>query len=100
MRKPLVPGYERHGFEYYRRGTLSPYVAFNTRTGEVLGKTAQRHTSAEFVAFLSDLVANPPKRKKIHVIADNLSAHKTLKIEEFLVRHPKVHLHFTRNYSS
>ena len=48
---------ERHGFEYFRHGTLSLYAAFNTKTGEVLGKTAERHTSAEFVAFLTDIVA-------------------------------------------
>ena len=34
---PLSPGRaERHGFEYYRHGTLSLYAALNTRTGEVL----------------------------------------------------------------
>ena len=71
---PLSPGRaERHGFEYYRHGTLSLYAAFNTKTGAVLGKTAARHTAAEFVAFLSDLVANQPRGKEIHVIADNLS---------------------------
>ena len=75
---PLSPGrLERHGFEYFRHGTLSLYAAFNTKTGEVLGKTATRHTSAEFVAFLADIVAHQPKRKEIHVICDNLSAHKT-----------------------
>src|SRR5947207_10731837 len=98
---PLSPGRaERHGFEYYRHGTLSLYAAFNTRTGEVLGKTAVRHTSAEFVAFLTEIIAHQTKRKEIHVIADNLSAHKTSKVEEFLARHPNVHLHFTPTYSS
>lgn len=98
---PLSPGRaERHGFEYYRHGTLSLYAAFNTKTGEVLGKTASRHTSAEFVAFLSDLVANQPRRKEIHVIIDNLSAHKTKRVEEFLESHPNVKLHFTPTYSS
>jgi transposase len=98
---PLSPGRaERHGFEYFRHGTLSLYAAFNTKTGEVLGKTAARHTSAEFVAFLADIVVNQPRGKEIHVIADNLSAHKTLQVDEFLERHPKVHLHFTPTYSS
>jgi transposase len=98
---PLSPGRaERHGFEYKRHGTLSLYAAFNTKTGEVLGKTATRHTSAEFVAFLTDLVVNQPRGKEIHVIADNLSAHKTGLVEEFLTAHPKVHLHFTPTYSS
>jgi transposase len=79
---------------------LSLYAAFNTKTGEVLGKTAARHTSAEFVAFLADIVVNQPAAKEIHVIADNLSAHKTKRVTEFLDRHPNVHLHFTPTYSS
>jgi hypothetical protein len=47
---PLSPGRaERHGFEYYRHGTLSLYAALDTQSGKVLGKTAPRHTSQEFV---------------------------------------------------
>jgi transposase len=79
---------------------LSLYAAFNTKTGEVLGKTAERHSSAEFVAFLGDIVANQPVGKEIHVIADNLSAHKTKRVDEFLAVHSHVHLHFTPTYSS
>jgi len=41
-----------------------------------------------------------PRGKEIHVIADNLSAHKTGQVDDFLDRHPKVHLHFTPTYSS
>lgn len=98
---PLSPGRaERHGFEYYRHGTLSLYAAFNTRTGAVLARTAEHHTSAQFVAFLAELVAHQPKRQEIHVIADNLSAHKTKAVAAFLAEHPSVHLHFTPTYSS
>jgi transposase len=98
---PLSPGrLERHGFEYYRHGTLSLYAALNTRNGAVLGKTAARHTSQEFVAFLAEVVANPPRGKEIHLIADNLSAHKTKRVEHFLATHPKVRLHYTPTYSS
>ena len=84
----------------YRHGTLSLYAALNTRNGEVVGKTAARHTSQEFVAFLAELVANQPRGKEIHLIADNLSAHKTKRMEQFLVAHPRVHLHYTATYSS
>src|SRR5947209_7040756 len=98
---PLSPGRaERHGFEYFRHGTLSLYAAFDTKTGEVLGKTAARHTSAEFVAFLADIVVNQPRGKDIHVIADTVSTHKTRPVTDFLAVHPKVHLHFTPTYSS
>ena len=66
----------------------------------MLGKTAERHSSAEFVAFLGDIVANQPAGKEIHVIADNLSAHKTKRVDDFLAAHSRVHLHFTPTYSS
>lgn len=98
---PFSPGRaERHGFEYIRNGTLSLYAALNTQTGEVLGKTARRHTSQEFVAFLEDLVASQPTDQEIHVILDNLSAHKTQRVQQFLDDHPSVSLHFTPTYSS
>ena len=80
---PLSPRRaERHGFEYYRHGTLVLYAGFNTKTGEVIGKTAARHTSEQFVAFLRDIVAHQPAGQQIHVIADNLSAHKTKRVQE------------------
>jgi transposase len=98
---PMSPGRaERHGFEYVRHGTLSLYAAFNTKTGEVLGKTVRRHTSQEFVAFLEKLVATNKRKREIHVILDNLSAHKTKRVEEFLDNNSKVKLHFTPTYSS
>ena len=34
------------------------------------------------------------------MIADNLSAHKSSLVKDFLAAHPKVHLHFTPTYSS
>ena len=98
---PLSPGRaERHGFEYYRHGTLSLFAALNTQTGEVIGKTAARHTSLEFVAFLEDLVAHQPTGREIHVIADNLSTHKTQRVRQFLQEHPNVTIHYTPTYSS
>jgi transposase len=98
---PLSPGRaERHGFEYIRHGTLSLYAALDTKTGEVHGKTTSRHTSQEFVAFLTDLVVKQPEDQEIHIILDNLSAHKTKRVDEFLEAHPNVTLHFTPTYSS
>jgi transposase len=67
---PLSPGRaERHGFEYYRHGTLSLYSALNTQTGEVLAKTSARHTSAQFVDFL----AQPTLVSKNHVYVGSRS---------------------------
>ena len=98
---PLSPGRaERHGFEYYRHGTLSLYAALDTKTGKVHGKTTARHTSQEFVAFLNEVVAGCRTKREIHIIVDNLSAHKTKLVQDFLADHPNVTLHFTPTYSS
>ena len=100
-RLPLSPGRaERHGIEYYRHGTLSLYAALNPQTGEVVGQTAPRHTSQEFVAFLGDVLASQPTGREIHIILDNLSAHKTPLVRQFLAAHPNVQFHFTPTYSS
>jgi len=98
---PLSPGRaERHGFEYYRHGTLSLYAALDTKTGRVHGRTAARHTSRDFVVFLEEVVSLCPPRQQIHIILDNLSAHKTQLVRDFLQCHPRVQFHFTPTYSS
>jgi transposase len=98
---PLSPGRaERHGFEYYRHGTLSLYAALDTKTGKVHGKTTARHTSQDFLTFLGDVVCSRPAREEIHIILDNLSTHKTKLVQAFLSHPPNVHLHFTPTYSS
>lgn len=98
---PLSPGRaERHGFEYVRHGTLSLYAALEVGTGHVEGRTATRHTSAEFVAFLDHVVGTQSRRREIHLICDNLSAHKTHAVKDWLAAHPRVTLHYTPTYSS
>jgi transposase len=98
---PLSPGRaERHGFEYYRHGTLSLYAALHTASGKVIGRTTARHTSAEFVAFLEQLLASLAQEQPVHIICDNLSAHKTQAVSDFLARHLNVRIHYTPTYSS
>jgi transposase len=98
---PLSPGrLERHGFEYYRHGTLSLFAALNTRTGKVLGTPVDQHNSAAFVAFLESLLASVRPKKEVHVILDNLSVHKSRHVQRFLADHPRLHFHFTPTYSS
>jgi hypothetical protein len=82
---PLSPGRaERHAFEYYRHGTLSLYATLDTKTGRVHGKTAARHTSLDFVEFFGEVVAQCRPKQEIHIILDNLSAHKTNAVHDFL----------------
>jgi transposase len=76
------------------------HAVLDTKTGKVHGKTSARHTSADFVAFHSEVVlpAKPTKRSTSSL--DNLSPHKTKLVKDFLAAYPNVALHFTPNYSS
>ena len=58
-----------------------------------------RHTSQEFVEFLTEVVERAPTRE-VHIILDNLSAHKSQVVRDFLATHLNVHFHFTPTYSS
>ncbi|MBV8843683.1 MAG: transposase [Bryobacterales bacterium] len=50
--------------------------------------------------FLEQVVCGCPANQQIHIILDNLPAHKTAKVETFLREHPQAQLHFTPTYSS
>jgi hypothetical protein len=99
---PLTPGRaERHGFEYYRPGTLSLYAALDTASGRVHGKTTARHTSQEFVALLHEVVSpcapGTSRSTSFRTISRRI---KTTLVREFLEQNPRVQFHFTPNYSS
>jgi transposase len=90
---------ERQSVEYVRHGTVSLLAALEVHTGKGLGRCVARHTSQEFVRFLDEAVVGQ-RGKQIHVILDNLSAHKTAGVKAWLDRHPNVQLHYTPTYSS
>jgi|SRR5712692_2809939 len=101
--QPLLPlrpgGPERRGFEYMRHGTCSLYAALEVATGKVIGRCRKRHRSIELCEFLSTVIKGR-NEKQIHIILDNLSAHKTKAVRAWLRAHPEVHLHYTPTYSS
>jgi transposase len=51
------------------------------------------------LAFLKEVVSWCSPRQQIHIILDNLSAHKTPAVRDFLEQHPRVQFHFTLTYS-
>jgi transposase len=91
---------ERQTHNYIRHGTLDLFAALNVATGEVLAPCKKQHRAKDLVAFLRELEASVERGLDIHVILDNLSAHKAPPVQRWLVRNPRVHLHFTPTYSS
>jgi len=88
--------------DYKRHGTTDLFAAMNVATGEVLHDTKSRHSSKEVLDFFKFIDASVAKNLDIHVVLDNLSAHKASPITTWLA-HPKRarwHLHFTPTSSS
>jgi transposase len=91
---------ERRTHNYVRNGTLDLFAALNIATGEVIARCKPRHRSRDFVEFLRDLDAHVEPELEIHVVLDNLAAHKAPPVHRFMLRHPRFHLHFTPTYAS
>jgi transposase len=95
---PTTP--ERATHDYERNGTCDLFAALNMATGTVITDIRSTHTSADFVAFLNKVNRNVPDGLDVHVILDNLSAHKTPLVHRWLLRHRRFHFHFTPTYGS
>ena len=97
---PMRPGQvERHTHDYTRHGTTCLFAALEVGTGLVTTETRQRHTGADFLAFLR-LVAREYPEGDLHVVLDNVSTHKTPDVQAWLLRHPRITFHFTPTSAS
>ncbi|MEQ1575734.1 MAG: IS630 family transposase [Vicinamibacterales bacterium] len=91
---------ERRTHNYVRHGTLDLFAALNVATGEVLTRCTAQHRAQDFVAFLRDIDTSVEPALEIHVVLDNLATHKAPVVQRWLLRHPRVHFHFTPTYAS
>ena len=91
---------ERRTHNYVRNGTLDLFAALNIATGEVLARCKPQHRAQDFVEFLREIEASVEPALEVHVVLDNLSAHRAPVVHRWLLRHPRFHLHFTPTYGS
>lgn len=90
----------RREFEYRRHGTAVLYAGLDVHDGQITGWVTDSTRADNFIAFLTDLVAATPAGLELHCIVDNLSAHGTAAVTEFLDRHQHVFLHRTPTHAS
>ena len=102
--QPLLPlglGYVEgvtHG--YIRHGTTTLFAALDVATGQILAQCKPRHRHQEFLSFLKHIDANVPPDLDVHLVVDNYSTHKHVKVKRWLAARPRYHIHFTPIYSS
>ena len=90
---PTTPARMTH--DYVRNGTTSLFAALNVATGAVIAQHYRHHRHQEFLRFLKLIDAAVPVGLDVHLICDNYATHKTPAIRDWLLRHPRFHLHFT-----
>jgi transposase len=100
---PLKPG--RAGtmtHDYKRHGTIDLFAAMNVGTGQVHTHLRKGHAGKDVLAFFKQIDATVPRGLSVHVILDNLSAHKTPEVRQWLAHKDRRrwHLHFTPTSSS
>jgi transposase len=86
--------------DYKRHGTTTLFAALNVLEGTVIGACQPRHRNGEFRAFLRQLDRATPAGLDLHLIVDNYGTHKHPKVQQWLVKHPRFHFHFTPTSSS
>lgn len=97
---PMQPGQPvRREFEYVRHGTLCFMGAYDVRARKLFGFTSEDHNSLTFVDLLN-VVDTCYAEGKGHLVLDNLSAHTTDDVLDWLDEHPRWTLHFTPKHAS
>jgi len=86
--------------DYQRHGTTTLFAALNTLDGTVVATHMQRHRHQEWIRFLALIEAQTPAGRELHLIVDNYATHKHPKVNRWLKKHPRFHLHFTPTSAS
>jgi len=86
--------------DYKRNGTATLFAALNAATGKVISLCQERHRHQEWLKFLRLVDDTTPAGKELHIIADNYATHKHPKVQRWLARHPRFHMHFTPTSAS
>ena len=86
--------------DYKRNGTATLFAAMDALDGTVISMCDDRHRHQEWLKFLRVIDYVTPPQKDLHLIVDNYATHKHPKVQRWLARHPRFHIHFTPTSSS
>lgn len=86
-------------WEYKRHGVLNLLACFDVRTGQVVGELVEKNDSKAFICFLKKILRLYPRRK-IHLVLDNGSTHRSHETMEFYAQNPRLLLYFTPTHAS
>jgi transposase len=98
---PIYPGRcATMTHDYKRNGTTTLFAALDMLEGRLIAQCMPRHRHQEFIKFLNQIDAETPAELDLHLIVDNYATHKHPKVQAWLKRHKRFHLHFIPTSSS
>lgn len=86
--------------DYKRHGTTTLFAALNVLDGKVIAQCQPHHRHSEWLTFLRQIHRETPKDKTLHLICDNYATHKHPKVQKWLEKHTRFHIHFTPTSAS
>jgi len=86
--------------DYKRHGTTTLFAALSTLDGLVIGSCKKRHRHIEWLQFLRQIDRETPKDTALHLICDNYATHKHPKVQAWVSKHARFHVHFTPTSAS
>ena len=86
--------------DYVRHGTTTLFAALNVADGQVIAQCQARHRHQEWPKFLQQLDRETPADRDLHLILDNYATHQHPKVQAWLAKRPRFHLHFTPTSAS
>lgn len=98
---PLFPGrLKTLTHDYKRNGTTTLFAAIELAEGKIIAECMPQHRHQEWIKFLKKIDAETPAGLDLHLIVDNYATHKHPKVQNWLKRHKRFHMHFTPTSSS
>lgn len=98
---PMFPGrLKTQTHDYKRNGTTTLFAAIELAEGKIIAECLPRHRHQEWIRFLKKIDAETPANLDLHLIVDNYATHKHPKVQNWLRRHKRFHIHFTPTSSS
>jgi transposase len=98
---PMFPGrLKTLTHDYKRNGTTTLFAALQMAEGKIIAECMPRHRHQEWIKFLKKIDAETPPDFDLHLIVDNYSTHKHPKVQSWLKRHKRFHMHFIPTSSS
>jgi transposase len=86
--------------DYVRNGTTTLFAALELAEGKLIGTCMKQHRHQEWIKFLQQIDQQTPAELDLHLVVDNYATHKHPKVQKWLKRHPRFHMHFIPTSSS